>query len=295
MKLKNNWFDYGNILFMFILSLLMLYPFIYVLFTSISDQYAISSGIVKYYPSGINIEAYRMVFSNGDIGLAYFNSVRYASLGTVVFIIVTSIVSYPLAIKRFKPNRVIAMYYVLTMFINGGMIPTYLLYKALGLVNSMWVMILPSALGVFYIMVFKTFFQTMGTELIDAAYIDGANDLHVLMRIIMPLSKSIIATFSLFTIVGIWNNFFTPMLYLHEEHLQPLTIILRRMLIELDIQSLRTEEMLKELMEGGPQSRISIEAFRAATIIVTILPIVCIYPFIQRYFVKGVMIGSLKA
>lgn len=293
MKRKFAAFDGLNIAIMLLIALLTLYPFIYVLFMSLSSEQGIASGVVLYYPSGLNVEAYRLAFSTPDILLAYFNSVRYAALGTVVFILVTAIVSYPLAIKRFKPNRIVSGYYVLTLFVGGGMIPTYLLYRELGLINSVWVMVLPSALGLFYIMIFKTHFQTMGMDLIEAAYIDGANDLLVLFRILLPLSKAIIATFSLFQIVSIWNNFYTPLLYLHDESLQPLTLIMRKMLIQLDIQTMQ-REMLEALLSGQKRPRVSIEAFKAATIIITILPIVCIYPFIQKYFVKGTMIGSLK-
>lgn len=287
-------FDYVNIILLFLIAVLMLYPFVYVFFVSISSEHHISTGVVKFYPAGINLRAYNMVFNSNDILIAYYNSIRYAVLGTFVFILVTSIVSYPLAIKRFKPNKPIAIFYVLTLFISGGVIPTYLLYRELGLVNTIWVMVLPSALGVFYIMIFKTYFQQIGGELIEAAYIDGANDLGVLFRILLPLSKSIIATFSLFQIVSIWNDFFTPLIYLHDEHMQPLTIIMRKMLIQLDIQTLQ-RTMLKDLLEGQKRVNISIQAFKSATIIITILPIICIYPFIQKYFVKGIMIGSLKA
>lgn len=290
---KNTLFDYFNIVLMFAFALMVIYPFIYILFTSISDEYSISSGIVKYRPSGINFDAYKMVFKNKEIMVGYYNSIRYAAAGTIVFIIVTSIVAYPLSFKRFKINKYVSIYYVMTMFLSGGMVPTYLLYEGLGLVNSMWVMVLPGALGVYNVMIFKTYFQTQGMELIEAAYIDGANDFYILFKVVLPLSKPIIATFSLFQIVGIWNNFFTPLLYLHEEHLYPLTMILRKMLVELDVQTLQ-RMMLRDLMEQR-KAIVPIEAFKSAAIFVTILPIICIYPFIQKYFVKGVMIGSLKA
>lgn len=294
MKQRNNWFDYVNIAFMILLSCVTLYPFLYLVFLSVSSDYAINSGAVKLYPIGINFEAYRMVFQSDELLTAYYNSIRYTVIGTLVFVLVTTIVAYPLSIKRFKINKAVSIYYVLTMFVNGGLIPTYLLYKSLGLVNSMWVMVLPGALSVYYLMIFKTYFQTMGTELIEAAYIDGANDRKILFRILYPLSKPIIATLSLFMIVSIWNNFFIPLLYLQDTHLQPLTLLMRKLLIQLDITTLQ-ESMLRDLLEGQTREQISIQAFRAASIIVTIFPIICIYPFIQRYFVKGIMIGSLKA
>jgi putative aldouronate transport system permease protein len=291
---KYSIFDYINIGMMIIFSLIMLYPFIYVLFTSISDEFAISAGTVKYYPSGVNLEAYKMVFQNQELLLAYYNSVRYAALGTVCFILLTSIVAYPFIFKRFRPNKYISIYHVITMFVGGGLVPTYLLYRSLGLVNSIWVMIIPSAFSIYTAMVFKTYFQTMGMELIEASYIDGANDFRILFRILLPLSKPIIATFSLFKIVEIWNNFFTPMIFFDDNKLYPLTLILRKMLIQLDIQTLRLM-MIKDIAEEARRTQVPIAGFKSASIVVTILPIICIYPFIQKYFVKGVMIGSLKA
>ena len=288
-----NVFDYVNTGIMCLLAVTMLYPFLYTLFVSISDSYSIASGAVKFYPSGLNLAAYQMVFKNDDILVAYYNSIRYAFFGTIVFVFITSIVAYPLTIRGFWLNKGASMLYVFTMFLSGGMIPTYLVYKTLGLVNTMWVMVLPSALGVFNIMIFRTYFLGIGSELREAAYIDGAHDLYVLFRIYMPLSKPIIATFSLFQIVGIWNNFFTPLLFLHDERLQPLTILLRRLLIEMDIQTFRVQ-MERSITERERREVVPVQAFKSASIIVSILPIICIYPFIQKYFVKGIMIGSLK-
>jgi putative aldouronate transport system permease protein len=291
---KNNLFDHFNKVLLIFFSVLMLYPFVYIFFTSISDEYAISSGVVKYYPSGLNVEAYKMVFKNKELGLAYYNSVRYAVFGTIFHICMTSVVAYPFIFKRFKVNRYVAIFHVITMFVSGGLVPTYLLYRALGLTNSIWVMILPSAFSIYAAMVFKTYYQTMGMELIEASYIDGANDLKILFLVLLPLSKPIIATFSLFKIVEIWNNFFTPLIYFDKERLFPLTLILRKMLIQLDIQTLRAM-MLRDIIEASQRQQVPIAAFRAASIIVTVMPIICVYPFIQKYFVKGVMIGSLKA
>ena len=293
MKIGFRIFDVFNGLFLLILTIVMIYPLIYVVFTSISDYFAIANGSVRLFPSGINMKAYYMILQNDDVLIAYWNSIRYAAVGTLVFIMVTSIVAYPLTVKRFWLNKGAMIYYALTMFFGGGMVPTYLLYKTLGLVNSMWVMVLPSALAVFNIVLFRTYFQSLGEELRDAAYMDGSHDLYVLFRIYLPLSKPMIATLSLFHIVGIWNNFFTPLLYLHDERLQPLTILLRRLLIQLDIQTLQNM-MFRDLMERR-EPTVPIEAFRAASIVVTIIPIVLIYPFIQRYFVKGIMIGALKS
>jgi len=299
LKDKTNLFDYFNYLILSVMALSMVYPFIYVLFTSISDRYAIVQGLTKMYPSGINFRAYQMVLMEPRLLRAYFNSALYASTATITMILVTSIVAYPLSQKRMKFKKFIALYYVMTMFLSGGMIPTYLLYSKLGLVNNMLIMVLPGALGIYNLMMFKTYFEnTIGPELVESAFMDGANDLYILFKIMLPLSKPIMAALGLFMFVGVWNNFFTPLIYLNKEKLQPLTIILRRLLIELDYRNLAVQAALDRydavLGEIERKDVVPQQAFRGASIIVTILPITMIYPFLQKYFVKGIMLGSLK-
>lgn len=273
---------------------LMLYPFLFLLAKSFSSEMAIASGSVSIFPREFNTRAYRLVFQSDELVRAYYNTVRYSLLSTVFHILISCIVAYPLAIRRFRRiNKVVALYYVVTMFIGGGLIPTYLIYRGLGFIDSMWVMVIPGALSVGTLMIFKTYFQTMGMELMESANIDGANDFQILFFIMMPLSLPLIATFSLFQMVGKWNEFFTPMLFLNDHRLYPLTLLMRKLLIQLDITT-----MLNTMRRVDPdeikRTVAPIEAFKAASIMVTVLPIMCIYPFIQKYFVKGIMIGSLK-
>jgi putative aldouronate transport system permease protein len=297
MKNKKNIFDYLNYFILTLFSFSMVYPFIYLISTSISDKQSIAQGLTKFYPKGINFYAYSVVFSEPKLWTAYMNSAIYAVSASVVMIIITAMVAYPLTQQRMKYKKAISLYYIMTMFLSGGMIPTYLLYRSLGLVDNMLVMILPGALGVFNLMMFRTYFtKSIGFELIESAYIDGARDFYILFKIMIPLSKPIIAALSLFMFVGVWNNFFTPLMYLQNEKLQPLTILLRRLLIQVDYRNLEVQKImdLSTVDELKRKQALPLQAFRAAAIMVAIFPITIIYPFLQKYFVKGVMIGSLK-
>ena len=267
-------FDVILYVLLFLITLTFIYPFVYLFFTSISSERAITTWVVMYRPKDVSFRAYASVFENPKLMRAYWNSIRYAALSTVFMLAITGIVAYPLAQRRLKFRKTITFFIVLTMFVEGGMIPTYLLYHRLGLVNSIMIMVLPLGLNVTNLLVFKTYFQYMvSEEMLEAAYVDGANDAQALFSIVLPLSKPLLATFGLFHIVAVWNNFLLPLLYLHDEDLQPLTILIRRMIRQ--------------------QSR-GLAAFRAASFFVTILPIALTYPFLQRYFIKGIMIGSLK-
>lgn len=291
---RHNWFDVLNVIFLFAFALLMLFPFYHVFALSTSSGPGLATGNANYIPIGFNIDAYRMVVQNPELLGAYYNSIRYAAVGTLIYILATSLVAYPLTIRGFWLNKPATLVYILTMFVSGGLIPTYLLYKTLGLLNTIWVMVLPGAVTVFGIILFRTNFRLLGSELREAAYMDGAGDFRVLFRIVMPLSKPVIATLALFRIVEIWNDFRTPFIFLDDERLQPLTILLRRMLITLEITDIARDRSLQDLLLEVERDPVPIQAFRAATIMVTTLPIMLVYPFIQRYFVKGILVGSLK-
>lgn len=294
MTARHNWFDVLNVIFLFAFALLMLFPFYHVFALSTSSGPGLATGNANYIPVGFNIDAYRMVVQNPELLGAYYNSIRYAAVGTLIYILATSLVAYPLTIRGFWLNKPATLVYILTMFVSGGLIPTYLLYKTLGLLNTIWVMVLPGAVTVFGIILFRTNFRLLGSELREAAYMDGAGDFRVLFRIVMPLSKPVIATLALFRIVEIWNDFRTPFIFLDDERLQPLTILLRRMLITLEITDIARDRSLQDLLLEVERDPVPIQAFRAATIMVTTLPIMLVYPFIQRYFVKGILVGSLK-
>ena len=290
---KHNWFDVLNVILLFAFALLMLFPFYHMFSLSTSSGPGLASGHANYIPVDFNLHAYRMVLEHHELLTSYYNSVRYAMVGTVIYLLATSLVAYPLTM-RFWLNTPATIVYVLTMFVSGGLVPTYLLYRALGLIDTMWVMVLPGAVTVFGIIVFRTQFRSVSSELREAAYMDGAGDFRVLFRVIMPLSKPVIATFALFRIVAIWNDFATPFIFMNDDRLQPLTVLMRRLLITLEITDVSRDRSLQDLLLEVERDPVPIQAFRAASVIVMVLPIMCIYPFIQRYFVKGIMIGSLK-
>lgn len=291
---KANWFDLLNVILLFAFALLMLFPFYHVFALSTSSGPGLASGHANYIPVGFNLDAYRMVVEHHELLTSYYNSVRYAVVGTVIYLLATSLVAYPLSVRGFWLNTPATVVYVLTMFVSGGLVPTYLLYRALGLIDTIWVMVLPGAVTVFGVIVFRTQFRSVSNELREAAYMDGAGDFRVLFRVVLPLSKPILATFALFRIVAIWNDFFTPFIYMNDDRLQPLTVLMRRLLITLEITDVSRDRSLQDLLLEVERDPVPIQAFRAASIIVMVLPIMCIYPFIQRYFVKGIMIGSLK-
>ena len=290
---KHNWFDVLNVILLFAFALLMLFPFYHMFSLSTSSGPGLASGHANYIPVDFNLHAYRMVLEHHELLTSYYNSVRYAVVGTVIYLLATSLVAYPLTM-RFWLNTPATIVYVLTMFVSGGLVPTYLLYRTLGLIDTMWVMVLPGAVTVFGIIVFRTQFRSVSSELREAAYMDGAGDFRVLFRVIMPLSKPVIATFALFRIVAIWNDFATPFIFMNDDRLQPLTVLMRRLLITLEITDVSRDRSLQDLLLEVERDPVPIQAFRAASVIVMVLPIMCIYPFIQRYFVKGIMIGSLK-
>ena len=264
----------------------MLYPLLNVLALSFSDVYYVVRGDVKIIPRGFNIEAYKYVFSQSSLLLYYWNTVKYAVGGTVIMLIVTSMIAYPLTISDFPLKKIITIMFIITMFFSGGLIPTYIIMRNYGLINTYWVMVLPGAVAAWHTMIFRTFFQQLPKDLTESAYIDGANDIIILFKIILPLSKPLLATFSLFSIVSHWNGWFNAFIYLTDSKKHPIQMLLRELLINLQMSNQGLSQIESEL--------INLTVFKNALIIVTILPILFVYPFLQKYFAKGVLIGSLK-
>ncbi len=266
-----------------------LYPFIYVLSMSISDPVAVISREVWLWPVGFSLDAYKLVFEDPGVWRAYYNTFWYTIVGTLVNVTMTVLAAYPLSRSTFVGRKPIMTMIVITLFFSGGLIPTFILIQQLGLYDTRWVMIFPSAVSAFLIIIARTFFQSIPNAYIEAAKLDGANDIMILWKIVLPLSKPILAVLSLFYAVGHWNAFFTPLVYLPSPDLQPMSIFLSRVLIQ-DDQSM--------LGAGGvvdtyARSMLAIQ-MPYALIVVVILPIVLVYPFLQKHFAKGVMLGGLK-
>ena len=282
-------FNIINIVVLALLTVAALYPMVYVLFGSMSDPvklYAASKLLL--YPQGFSTAAYRFVLRHPSIWRSYANTVFYVVTGGGLSVILTLLGGYVLS-RKYLPGRGFFLTAItITMFFSGGLIPTFIIVNAMGITDTVLAMILPGAISTYNIIVMKTFFQGIPDELEEISRIDGANDFTILWRIMVPLATPAIAVISLFSIVGIWNSYIAPTIYLRNRDLFPLQVILREILI-----SSRTD--LDFSVTGGNQDMAAYtEAMKYATIIVTIIPILCVYPFLQRYFVKGVMLGAIK-
>jgi len=285
-------FLFFNNVFLTVVFLLVLYPLIYILSSSFSSTSAVIAGRVWLWPVDFSLRGYKAVFENAYIISGYTNSAIYMVAGTIVNVFMTILAAYPLSRKDFKARNFFMLIFAFTMWFSGGLIPSYILINSLGMINTRWVMIIPGAISVWNMIITRTYFEsTISRELLEAAQIDGCNDFKFVTKIVLPLSGAIIAVITLFYAVGHWNAFFNAFIYLNEKKLFPLQLILREILVlsQIDISmisGIRMEEI--EAREGIK------ELLKYSLIIVASVPVLILYPFVQRYFVKGVMIGSLK-
>jgi putative aldouronate transport system permease protein len=283
-------FQNFNVCFLTILCIVCVYPLIYVLFASLSDPLFVSQNRgILLFPVGMNFDAYLMVFKNPLIGSSYFNTIFYVVVGTAVNVFLTALGAYALSRKNIMWRDPIMMLIVFTMFFEGGLIPLYLIVSKLGLLDTRWALIFPTAVTAFNLIIMRTAFQAVPDAMEETARIDGANDFTILFRIFLPLSLPVVAVMVLFYGVYHWNSWFPAILYLQDRELYPLQLVLREILILND-----TDSMLTESGGGGVDVAPIGETIKYATIIVATLPILALYPFLQKYFVKGVMIGAVK-
>ncbi|MCU0501672.1 MAG: carbohydrate ABC transporter permease [Anaerolineae bacterium] len=268
----------------------ILYPLIYVVSASLSDGAAVISGRVVLWPVDFSLVAYQKIFAYERVWTGYGNSLFYAVVGTLVNVTMTLIAAYPLSRRDLPGRNIILGLFLFTLFFSGGLIPTYLLVKDLGLRNTRWALIIPQALSIWNLLIAITFMRTsIPHELLEASQLDGCSDFQYFTRILLPLSTPLIAVLALFYAIGHWNQFFAALLYLTNKDLFPLQIILRDILISSqvdmnmmeDLQSMAAREAMRELL-------------KYALIVVASVPVLIIYPFAQRYFVKGIMLGSVK-
>lgn len=275
---------------------LVLYPLIYIVSASLSNPHHVNSGEMWLFPKEITLMGYEAIFSNNQIWTGYKNTLIYTGLGTAVNLAVTLPVAYSLSRKDFYGRTALMNFFIVPMFISGGLIPTYLLMRNLGFLDTIWAMIIPGAASMYNIVVTRTFFETtIPKELEEAAIIDGCNDLTMFIKIILPLSLPIIAVMGLFYGVGHWNSFFNALIYLSDKAKYPLQMILREILVLQDLSSTNTGAMMNSSMAELAYSRQQLaEVIKYGVMIVSTLPIIVAYPFLQKYFVKGVMVGSIK-
>lgn len=270
--------------------LIVLYPLIYIVSASFSDPQAVVSGKVVLWPVDVTLRGYKAVFKNPKIITGFINSFIYMGVGTVVNLIMTMLCAYPLSRKEFTARNKIAALFVFTMYFSGGLMPTYMVVNKLGLINTRWAMIIPSAMSTYNMIIARTYMvNSIPDELYEAAQIDGCSPFKYLLKVIVPLSKPILAVLALYYGIAKWNNYFDAMLYLNDASLQPLTIVLREILIQNQIDpTMLTDASAMAKLQGMT------ELLKYAVIVVASVPVLAIYPFVQKYFVKGVAIGAVK-
>lgn len=281
-------FDAFNVVFMFLFLLVTLYPFWYVVIVSFSDGKAVLGGRVSLMPVDFTLDTYKVVLRDSSIITGFKNTLIYTGLGTLINLVCTSMCAYPLSRPDLMGKKQIMGFIVFTMFFSGGMIPSYLVMNQMKLIDTVWAMVLPGAISTYNMVVMRTFFMGIPESLHESACLDGANEWQVLVRIVLPLSTPILATMLLFYAVGHWNSYMNALLYLNSKSRFPLQSILRNMVVDGQLSEAQTQ------VGGGSSFTVIETTMKYATIVVSTVPILMIYPFVQKYFVKGVMIGSLK-
>lgn len=282
-------FSVFNILAMVVLMILCIYPLLYVIFASFSDptRLAAHRGLLLS-PLGFTIKGYELVRKNSSIASGYVNTLIYLTAGTALNLVMTSIGAYVLSRKNSYWAEKLMFMIVITMFFSGGLIPLYILVKSLGMVNTVWAIILPGAISTWNLIIMRTSFMSIPSSLEESAHIDGAGDFTILLRIIIPLSMPVIAVMILFYSVGHWNSWFSAMMYLRKRNMYPLQLILREILIQ------NTDTTFLATDVSSEDDNIYRSLVQYCTIVVATVPILFVYPFLQKYFIKGVMIGAIK-
>ncbi len=285
-------FDAVNLLIMLALLVIFIWPLWFVVIASISDPGQVWQGNVILFPKGITLDAYEEVIQYKSIWTGYRNTLLYTVLGTAINMVFTVCAAYPLSRKDFPPRKILIIVLMVTMYFSGGLIPTYLVVNRLGLIDTIWAMMVPNALSVFNIIVTRTYFMnSIPEELREAAQLDGAGTVQYLFRVVLPLSKPILAVIGLFYAVGHWNDFYSALIYINSQQLLPLQSVLRKLLLttQMTLQissSMSPDEIMRKTQLA--------QTLKYSSIIVSTVPVLCLYPLVQKHFVKGIMIGSVK-
>ncbi len=283
-------FDIINYTVLTLALFVVAYPLYFIVIASISDPDAVNNGLVWLLPVGITGEGYERIFQDSRIWLGYKNTFIYTIVGTLINITLTMMIAYPLSRKDFSGKKFLMIFLMITMYFNGGLIPTYLVVKDLHLNNSWWVMVILGAVSVYNVIIARTFLQNnIPEELYEAASIDGCSHFVFFIKMVLPLSKAIIAVLTLYYGIGHWNEFMRALIYLRDEKLYPLQIILRSILV----QNMSQDPMMGDVENAVEMARIG-ELIKYGVIIVASVPVLLLYPLLQKYFVQGVMIGSVK-
>ena len=282
-------FDWINVIFATLVLFVVAYPLIVVLSSSFSDAFALMAGKVWLFPVKPTLDGYKAILQHKQVWTGVYNSVIYTVFGTAVNMVVSVLAAYPLSRKDFSLRGPISLIFAFTMWFSGGLIPTYLLIKSMGLFNSRLVMILPTAMSVWNMIIIRTYFQSnISGELLESAKLDGCDDFRYLAQIAIPLSKPVLAVVCLYYMVANWNVFMNAYLYLQKQELYPIQIVLREILLMGKVEEIATNATKES------QARLMNELLKYSLVIVASLPMILVYPFVQKYFVKGIMIGAVK-
>lgn len=278
-----------NYVLLIVCCIIVLYPIYYMFIISISDGYAVLRGEVKFFPVGINFSSYKAVLESPDIPKSYLNTVIYTVVGTFINVAMTAMCAYPLSRKKFFGRNVFAFMIIFTMFFDAGMIANFMVVDQLNLTNKIWAIVLPGAINAWYMVIMRTFFQQIPEEIYESAHLDGAGDFVIFGKIVLPLSVPTIMTMVLFYAVGHWNSWFNALIYLDDKAKYPVQLIMRNIVLSGETAALSSSAASMSQDAGIVATNV-----KYAVVFVTMLPILLVYPFIQKYFVKGIMVGALK-
>ena len=276
--------DYIIALVLLVMGFIFLYPMYYTVIISFSDTANITLGNVKFWPLGFNVTAYKQILANNRIPAAYSNTILYTVVGVTINIVMTALTAYPLSRKDLWGRSFFMKMITFTMFFSGGMIPMFLVVSGLGLLDSIWALVIPNAIWTYQLLIVRAFYMSIPDSLHESATIDGASEYRIFLQIVVPLSTAVYATVGLFFFMGHWNNYFAPLIYLKTDSKFPLQVVLRQMLV-------KGENVNHNL---AIPDNLTPEAIKNATIVVSMIPVMLVYPFAQRYFVKGMMVGAIK-
>lgn len=290
MKRKISVFDIILYVLFFVLSFTFVYPLVRVFLLSISDAAELGGKAVWFTPYGFSLQSYQYLLKDPSILHMYFNSIVYAFLYTVIVILFTSMLAYPLTVNEFKGKKLISVYMLITGYFSGGIVPLYFITrKVLHMYNTIFPVILIGTMSFFVVTIFRSFFEQIPTSIREAANIDGASHTIVLFRIILPLSKPLLATYILFSAMASWNNYFVAYVFLDDKKLWPIILQLTRLILAASIQDAQSLIYIRDFQ------KIATRTVQASVIIIVMLPIMCLYPFLQKYFTKGMTLGAVKA
>lgn len=292
-SLSDKAFERINFILVLIITIIIVYPLVFVISASLSDPTAVANGRMWLWPVDFTLDGYARVFQRTDIWVGYKNTIIYTAVGTLLHLFILLPAAYALSRKEVMGKKYFLWFILFTMLFNGGLIPTFLVVKNLGLYNTMWAVVIPGVVGAWSLLVARAFFQsTIPDSLVEASKIDGASDIYLFVRVVLPLSLPIIAVMALFHAVAMWNQYFQALIYLRDEAKYPLQLVLRKILILNEVSG--DVSNVGGITAGfGEQLKLA-ELLKYAVIMVSALPLLIVYPFLQRFFVQGVLIGSIK-